>query len=75
MRFFLKIMILFFLSNCSFNNSSSVWLEKSMKKISLKDKLNKILLKSNDIMTMTFEEYKVFVDDYNKKDGYPDFKE
>jgi len=75
MRLFLKILFLLFLNNCSFNNSSSFWSEKNKEKLSLEDKLNEVLLKSNDIMTMTFDEYKIFVDDYNKKSGYPDIKE
>jgi hypothetical protein len=63
MRFFLKIIILFFLSNCSFDNSSK------------NDRLEEILLKSNNVMSMTFNEYKIFVDDYNKKSGYPNIEE
>ncbi len=71
MKLLLKIMILFLFTSCSFNSSSSFWTEKNEKKISFKNKLNKILLKSNDIMSMTFDEYKIYLDDYNKKSDYP----
>ena len=51
------------MSNCSFDNSSK------------NDRLEEILLKSNNVMSMTFNEYKIFVDDYNKKSGYPNIEE
>ena len=35
-------------------------------------KLNQILKKSDDITSMTLEEYEIYIDDYTKKSKYPD---
>ena len=38
-------------------------------------KLSKILKKSDDITTMTLEEYEIYIDDYTKKSKYPDISQ
>ena len=40
-----------------------------------KKKLSKILKKTDDITTMTFEEYEIYIDDYTKKSKYPDINQ
>tara|TARA_Y100000816_G_scaffold288230_1_gene272416 strand:+ start:2029 stop:2256 length:228 start_codon:yes stop_codon:yes gene_type:complete len=66
------IIILFLFSNCSFNNNSSFWTDNNKKNLSLKDGFNEILIKSNNVMKMNFEEYKIYIEDYKKKSKYPD---
>ena len=66
---------LIILSNCSFNDSSKFWTEDVMKKKANKNQLEKITLKANDIMSLTFDEYKIYIVDYNKKSEYPDINE
>ena len=61
------IIILFLFSNCSFNNNSSFWTDNNKKNLSLKDGYNEILIKSNNVMKMNFEEYKIYIEDYKKK--------
>ena len=61
------IIILFLFSNCSFNNNSSFWTDNNKKNLSLKDGFNEILIKSNNVMKMNFEEYKIYIEDYKKK--------
>ena len=38
-------------------------------------KLSKILKKSDDITTLTLEEYKIYIDDHTKKSKYPDISQ
>ena len=40
-----------------------------------KKKLSKILKKTDDITTMTLEEYEIYIDDYTKKSKYPDINQ
>ena len=72
MRIILSLFLLLFISNCSLNKDSQYWTEDSIKKKEEQNKLSKILKKSKDITTMTFEEYKIYIEDYKKKSNYPD---
>ena len=60
-----------FLNACSFNTDSKYWNEKSDKKKDNK-KLTEIIKKSNDIRLMTIEEYEIYINDYIKKNKFPD---
>ena len=82
MRFIFIFFIFFLLNNCSLNNDSKYWTEESINlneeninKINNQKKLPKILEKSDDITTMTLEEYEIFIDDYTKKSKYPDISQ
>ena len=72
MRKFIIIIFSLMLVNCSLNNDSQYWTENSIKNKNDQKKLNKILKKSNDITSMTLEEYEIYIDDYTKKSKYPD---
>ncbi len=48
--------------------------EENIKKKDYNDKLNKIMKKQNDIISMSFSEYKIFIEEYAKKSKYPDIK-
>ena len=79
MKFFFIFFIFFLLNSCSLNTDSVYWSEKSVNfnekkiiKINNKKKLPKIIEKSDDIRTMTLEEYKIYIDDYTKNSKYPD---
>ena len=37
-----------------------------------KKKISEVIEKSDDITSMTFTEYKIYIDDYTKKSKYPD---
>ena len=60
------------LQSCSFHNDSSYLKEQNENRIKEKKELTEILNKSNNIMLMSFNEYKVYIDDYAKKSKYPD---
>ena len=79
LTFILTLLLL--LNNCSLNKNSKYWTEehlswkdKKIKNNVNKKKLPKILIKSDDITTMTLGEYEIYIDDYTKKSKYPDIK-
>ena len=72
MRLIFYFFILLFISNCSLNKDSQYWTEDTIKKKNEQKNLSKILKKSNDITSMTLDEYKLYIEDYTKKSKYPD---
>ena len=64
--------IIIFLTNCSLNKDSKYWTEDVVKKSEDQKKLPKQIKKPEDITSMTFEEYEIYIDDYTKKSKYPD---
>ena len=68
------IFTLLLLNNCSLNQDSKYWTEDVEKREDQK-KLSKILKKTDDITTMTLEEYEIYIDDYTKKSKYPDISQ
>ena len=70
------ILTLLLLSNsCSLNQDSKYWTKDVEKRKETKKKLSKILKKTDDITTMTLEEYEIYIDDYTKKSKYPDISQ
>jgi hypothetical protein len=72
MKLIIFLSFLFLLNNCSLNQDSKYWTEDVKKSKELEKKLSKILKKNDDITSMTFEEYEIYIDDYTKKSKYPD---
>ena len=75
MKFFLHLFFIIFISNCSLNSESKYWTEDTKKKKAENKRLIEIIGKSNDIRSMTVEEYEIYIDDYIKKSKYPDINE
>ena len=75
MKLFFILTLLLLLNNCSLNQDSKYWTEDVEKRKETKKKLSKILKKSDDITTMTLEEYEIYIDDYTKKSKYPDISQ
>ena len=75
MRLILTLFLLLLLNNCSLNKDSKYWTKDFVKKNENQKKLTNILKKSEDITTMTFEEYEIYIDDYTKKSKYPDINQ
>lgn len=75
MRFFLYISLIILITNCSLNKDSKYWTEDSIKKKADNKKLIEIIEKSNDIRSMSVEEYEIYMDDYIKKSKFPDINE
>jgi hypothetical protein len=75
MRLLIILLITLLLNNCSLNRNSKFWNENNEKNISLQKELVKIYDKSDNVMSMTIEEYNIYINDYNKKSKYPDISE
>ena len=75
MKLIFIIASLLLLNNCSLNQDSKYWTEDVEKRKETKKKLSKILKKTDDITTMTLEEYEIYIDDYTKKSKYPDINQ
>ena len=75
MKLILTLFLLLLLNNCSLNKDSKYWTEDAPKKNKDQKKLSEVLKKSEDITTMTFEEYAIYIDDYTKKSKYPDINQ
>ena len=75
----MKLVFVFFifliLNNCSLNKDSKYWTEDVVKKNEDQKKLSEVLKKSEDITNMTYDEYKIYIDDYTKKSKYPDINQ
>ena len=67
--------IISFLTNCSLNKDSKYWTEDVVKKNEDQKKLSEVLKKSEDITNMSYDEYKIYIDDYTKKSKYPDINQ
>ena len=74
MKILIYLVLALIISNCSLNQDSKYWTEDSIKKKVDNQKLTKIIKKSNDIRSMSVEEYKIYIDDYIKKSKFPDIK-
>lgn len=61
-----------FLTNCSLNKNSEFWNEDMIIKKENEQKISNILEKSADITSMTVEEYELYIEEYTKKNKYPD---
>ena len=75
MKLVIIFFIILFLNNCSLNKDSKYWTDDVEKRNENKKKLSKILKKTDDITTMTLEEYKIYIDDHTKKSKYPDISQ
>ena len=76
MRYYLILIFVFFLiSNCSLNQNSQYWNNnnQNIKSSNLYKEVifSKIIEKSDDISSMSLDEYRIFIDDYTKKSKFP----
>jgi hypothetical protein len=60
------------LSSCSLNKDSTYWNEDPVKKFIENKKLSKILKKTSDYKTMSFDEFNLFLKNYSANADYPD---
>ena len=72
MKLIIILTFFLFINNCSLNKDSKYWTEDVEKRELGQKKLTEILKKTDDITTMTQEEYKIYIDDLTKKSKYPD---
>ena len=72
MKYCLLIVSIFFLNNCSLNNNSKFWTEDNLKNITFKNKLENVMKKSKNLLSMSFIEYQIYINEYNKNSKFPD---
>jgi len=75
MKLTLILIIFLLLNNCSLNKDSKYRTEDVEKRDENQKQLSEILKKSEDITTMTFKEYEIYIDDYTKKSKYPNISQ
>ena len=72
---YLFLPLILFLTSCSLNKDSAYWNEDPIK-ITVNDKkLPKILKKTGDYKSMTFDEFNLFLKDYSNNAEYPDINQ
>ena len=69
---YLFLSLILLLTSCSLSKDSAYWNEDSIKKSSEDKKLSKILKKTGDYKSMTFDEFNLFLKDYSNNTEYPD---
>ena len=69
---YLFLSLILFLTSCSLNKESHYWNEDPIKKSIEDKKLSKILKKTDDYKSMTFDEFNLFIKDYTNTAEYPD---
>ena len=69
---YLFLSLILFLTSCSLSKDSAYMNEDSLKKPAEDKKLSKILNKTGDYKSMTFDEFSLFLNDYSNNAEYPD---
>jgi len=72
---YLFLSLIVFLTSCSLNKDSAYWNEDLIKNSAVDKKLSKILKKTGDYKSMTFDEFNLFLKDYSNKAEYPDINQ
>ena len=72
---YLFLSLIIFFTSCSLNKKSAYWNEDPIKKSADDKKLSKILKKSVDYKSMTFDEFNLFLKDYSDNAEYPDINQ
>jgi hypothetical protein len=72
---YLFLSLILFLASCSLSKDSAYWNEDSIKTIADDKKLSKILKKTGDYKSMTFDEFNLFLKDYSNNAEYPDINQ
>jgi len=72
---YLFLSLILLLTSCSLSKDSAYWNEGPIKKSTEDKKISKILKKTADYKSMTFDEFNLFLKDYSNKADYPDINE
>ena len=72
---YLFLSLILFLTSCSLNKNSTYWNEDQIKKSTQGKKQTKILKKTGDYKSMTFDEFNLFLKDYSNNAEYPDINQ
>ena len=69
------LFLILILTSCSLSKDSAYWNEDPIKKSAEDKKLSKILKKTDDFKSMTFDEFNHFLKDYSNNAEYPDINQ
>jgi len=72
---YLFLSLVLFLTSCSLSKDSTYWNEDPIKKSAEDKKISKILNKTGDYKSMTFDEFNLFLKNYSKNAEYPDINQ
>ena len=72
---YLFLPLMLFLTSCSLNKDSAYWNEDPIKRSADDKKLSKILEKTGDYKSMTFDEFDIFLKEYSNNAEYPDINQ
>ena len=72
---YLFLSLILLLTSCSLSKDSAYWNEDPIKKSAEDKKLSKILMKTGDYKSMTFDEFNLFLKDYSNDAEYPDINQ
>ena len=72
---YLFLSLILLLTSCSLSKDSAYLNEDLIKKSSEDKKLSKILKKTGDYKSMTFDEFNLFLKDYSNNAKYPDINQ
>jgi hypothetical protein len=72
---YLFLSLILLLTSCSLSKDSAYWNEDPTKKSVEDKKLSKILKKTGDYKSMTFEEFNLFLKEYSNNAEYPDINQ
>ena len=69
----IKTLCFFLIFNgCSFNKDSKFWTDDVKKEKNEQKRISEVMKKSDNLMSLSFEEYEIFIEEYVKKSNYPD---
>ena len=72
---YLFLSLILLLTSCSLSKDSAYLYEDPIKKSADDKKLSKILKKTGDYKSMTFDEFNLFLKDYSNNAEYPDINQ
>ena len=72
---YLFLSLIVFLTSCSLSKDSAYLDDDSIRKSAEDKKLSKILKKTGDYKSMTFDEFNLFLKDYSNNAEYPDINQ
>ena len=72
---YLFLSLIVFLTSCSLSKDSAYRDDNSIRKSAEDKKLSKILKKTGDYKSMTFDEFNLFLKDYSNNAEYPDINQ
>ncbi|MDA7745549.1 hypothetical protein N8859_01795 [Candidatus Pelagibacter sp.] len=72
---YLFLPLILFLASCSLNKDSAYLNEDPIKKSADDKKLSKVLEKTGDYKSMSFDEFNLFLKNYSNNAEYPDINQ